>query len=51
MPPSKILVTGGTGVLGRRVVERLNSADVDVRVISRSGQPGTIRGDLARGRA
>lgn len=49
MPPSEILVTGGTGVLGRRVVERLDSADVEVRVLSRSGQPGTIRGDLARG--
>jgi uncharacterized protein YbjT (DUF2867 family) len=49
MPPSEILVTGGTGVLGRRVVERLESADVEVRVLSRSGQPGTIRGDLARG--
>jgi uncharacterized protein YbjT (DUF2867 family) len=47
--PSEILVTGGTGVLGRRVVEHLGSVDVEVRVLSRSGQAGTIRGDLATG--
>lgn len=49
MRPSEILVTGGTGVLGRRVVERLGLADVETRVLSRSGQADTIRGDLATG--
>lgn len=32
-----ILVTGGTGTLGRLVVERLRAAGHDVRVLSRSG--------------
>ncbi|MDQ3911040.1 MAG: NAD(P)H-binding protein [Actinomycetota bacterium] len=49
MRPSEVLVTGGTGVLGRRVVEHLGSADVEARVLSRSRQTGTIRGDLATG--
>lgn len=35
--------------MGRRVVELLDPADVEVRVLSRSGQTGTIRGDLATG--
>jgi uncharacterized protein YbjT (DUF2867 family) len=43
------LVTGGTGVLGRRVVERLSAAGVETRVLSRGGRPGTIRGDLLTG--
>ncbi len=46
---NEILVTGGTGVLGRRVVDRLRGADREVRVLSRSGRPGTIRGDLLTG--
>jgi uncharacterized protein YbjT (DUF2867 family) len=46
---SEVLVTGGTGVLGQRVVERLGSAGVEARVLSRSGRPGTIRGDLSTG--
>jgi uncharacterized protein YbjT (DUF2867 family) len=38
-PPaaSPILVTGGTGTLGRLVVERLRDAGCDVRVLSRRG--------------
>ena len=40
MRPSEILVTGGTGVLGRRGVEHLGSVDLEVRVLSRSGQAG-----------
>jgi uncharacterized protein YbjT (DUF2867 family) len=47
-----ILVTGGTGVLGRLVVERL-STRADVRVLSRRGTPiqgaEVIRGDLETG--
>jgi RNA polymerase sigma factor (sigma-70 family) len=39
----EILVTGGTGTLGRRV-DRLREAGREVRVLSRSGRPGTIRG-------
>jgi uncharacterized protein YbjT (DUF2867 family) len=49
MDASEILVTGGTGVLGRRVVDRLRAAGHDVRVLSRSGRPGTVRGDLSTG--
>ena len=49
MNTPQILVTGGTGVLGRRVVERLGSAGLEARVFSRSGKPGTIRGDLLTG--
>ena len=36
-------------MLGRRVVERLGSEGVGARVYSRSGRPGTIRGDLRTG--
>ena len=46
---SEVLVTGGTGVLGKRVVERLSFAGTEARVLSRSGRPGTIRGDLCTG--
>jgi uncharacterized protein YbjT (DUF2867 family) len=49
MSASEILVTGGTGVLGKRVVERLGSAGIEARVLSRSGRPGTVRGDLSTG--
>ncbi len=45
----QLLVTGGTGVLGRQVVGRLGSAGVGVRVLSHSGKPGTIHGDLLTG--
>jgi uncharacterized protein YbjT (DUF2867 family) len=40
-----ILVTGGTGTLGRRVVQRLGDADCGVRVLTRS----THEPDKARG--
>lgn len=46
MNDSEILVTGGTGLLGRRVVDRLRAAGHDPRVLSRSGRVGTVRGDL-----
>ena len=49
MSTPRVLVTGGTGVLGRRVVERLGSAGVEARVLSHSGRPGTIQGDLLTG--
>jgi uncharacterized protein YbjT (DUF2867 family) len=49
MNPPQVLVSGGTGVLGRRVVERLGSEGIRARVLSRSGRPGTIRGDLLTG--
>lgn len=49
MSETEILVTGGTGVLGRQVVERLRSSGEEVRVLSRGGRPGTVRGDLANG--
>jgi uncharacterized protein YbjT (DUF2867 family) len=59
---SRVLVTGGTGVLGRPTVQQLVAAGHDVRVLSRSGPmagtaPGTdgtgpvrLIGDLADGR-
>lgn len=52
--PAPILVTGGTGTLGRAVVARLRDAGSEVRVLSRSrrGPDGGIRyatGDLATG--
>jgi len=49
-----ILVTGGTGTLGRQVVSRLREAGLQVRVLSRRGgtsQDGLVlaTGDLATG--
>lgn len=35
-----ILVTGGTGTLGRVVVDRLRTAGADLRVLSRRSGPG-----------
>jgi uncharacterized protein YbjT (DUF2867 family) len=49
MNGTEILVTGGTGVLGSKVVERLRSEGIEPRVLSRSNRPGTIRGDLLTG--
>jgi len=46
---TEILVTGGTGVLGSEVVERLRSAGVGTRVLSHSNRPGTYGGDLLTG--
>jgi len=37
-----ILVTGGTGTLGRRVVPRLRQAGCQVRVLSRRGRAATL---------
>ena len=37
---SPILVTGGTGTLGRLVVPRLRDAGCDVRVLSRRSREG-----------
>jgi uncharacterized protein YbjT (DUF2867 family) len=45
-----ILVTGGTGTVGRPVVERLRERGADVRVLSRHGHgAGFFPGDLATG--
>jgi uncharacterized protein YbjT (DUF2867 family) len=49
-----ILVTGGTGTLGRLVVPRLRDAGCDVRVLSRRSRDGGkgvefVTGDLATG--
>jgi uncharacterized protein YbjT (DUF2867 family) len=51
---SPILVTGGTGTLGRHVVRRLRDAGYDVRVLSRRSHEATdgiqfLTGDLATG--
>jgi uncharacterized protein YbjT (DUF2867 family) len=44
-----ILVTGGTGGLGRPTVHRLKAAGYDVRVLSRSPGDGRVVGDLTTG--
>src|SRR5688500_5539804 len=51
---SSILVTGGTGTLGRQVVSRLRDAGAEVRVLSRNSHEGGdgieyVTGDLATG--
>jgi uncharacterized protein YbjT (DUF2867 family) len=49
MGDAEILVTGGAGILGSKVVERLRSAHIEPRVLSHSNRPGTIQGDLLTG--
>lgn len=44
-----ILVTGGTGHLGRPTVQSLRAAGHDVRVLSRKRGPGLTTGDLTKG--
>ena len=39
---TKVLVTGGTGVLGREVVARLRESGSTVRIMSRQSQPATL---------
>jgi uncharacterized protein YbjT (DUF2867 family) len=51
---SPILVTGGTGTLGRLIVPRLRAAGCDLRVLSRNDHPSAdgiayVSGDLASG--
>jgi uncharacterized protein YbjT (DUF2867 family) len=51
---STMLVTGGTGTLGRHVVARLREAGRDIRVLSRHSQAAAegveyVTGDLATG--
>ncbi len=50
MIDAPILVTGGTGTLGRAVVQRLREAGLEHRVLSRRSGPGLVSGDLADGR-
>jgi uncharacterized protein YbjT (DUF2867 family) len=45
----EILVTGGTGTLGRVVVERLQERGHVARVLSRRDGPGRMVGDLETG--
>lgn len=49
MNDTEILVTGGSGILGSKVVERLRFAGFRPRVLSHSGRPGTLHGDLLTG--
>jgi uncharacterized protein YbjT (DUF2867 family) len=49
MNASEVLVTGGTGSLGSRVVERLRAAGREARALSRGGRPCTVHGDLLTG--
>ena len=45
-----ILVTGGTGTLGRELVPLLRSRDAAVEVLSRTSHPAFRTGDLSTGR-
>ncbi|GAA0591542.1 NAD-dependent epimerase/dehydratase family protein [Kribbella sandramycini] len=47
---STLLVTGGTGFLGRPTVDRLRAAGHTVRVLSRRSGQGLVTGDLTTGR-
>jgi uncharacterized protein YbjT (DUF2867 family) len=49
MNAREILVTGGTGLLGSRVVDQLSEAGEDVRVMSRYRRANTVHGDLLTG--
>jgi len=49
MKAQNLLVTGGTGTLGPRVTKRLGAEGREVRVMSRSGRSGTVKGDLLTG--
>jgi hypothetical protein len=49
MNASELLVTGGTGTLGSRGVTRLRGTGGGLGILSRSGEPGTITGDLITG--
>ncbi|MFE3441396.1 SDR family oxidoreductase [Nocardia sp. NPDC059180] len=44
-----VLITGGTGALGKLIVERLRSTDHEIRVLSRRPGAGTHVGDLQTG--
>lgn len=44
-----ILVTGGTGTLGRQVVPLLREAGDEVRILTRQHRPGHLTGDLETG--
>lgn len=46
-----VLVTGGTGTLGRHIVPRLRATTAEVRVLTRNNNPeeGQLTGDLATG--
>jgi uncharacterized protein YbjT (DUF2867 family) len=46
---ARLLVTGGTGHLGRPTVERLRVDGQEVRVLSRRSGPGLTTGDLRTG--
>ncbi|MBM7830711.1 uncharacterized protein YbjT (DUF2867 family) [Agromyces cerinus] len=46
---AEILVTGATGTVGRRLVERLRDRGDSVRALSRRSGPDLVTGDLATG--
>ena len=43
----RVFVTGGTGLVGRRVVARLRARGDDVAVLSRRAGPDVVTGDPA----
>ena len=47
---SVVLVTGGTGTLGKKLTSPLSQRDHDVRVLTRRPQAGTHQGDLSTGK-
>ena len=46
---ARVLLTGGTGTLGRRLRPRLEAAGHDVRILSRRPGPAVAQGDLVTG--
>ncbi|HEV2814838.1 MAG TPA: NAD(P)H-binding protein [Solirubrobacteraceae bacterium] len=47
--PRTILVTGATGYVGGRLIERLEREDVELKAMSRSGKDGRVKGDVVSG--
>src|SRR5262249_31323983 len=45
---TRVLVTGGTGVLGREVVSRLSAKGYTARIMSRSPRPGATQVEWAQ---
>ena len=45
MPPGKLLVLGGTGVLGSAVCRRAVNRGLPVVSLTRRGRPSRLRGD------
>jgi GDP-4-dehydro-6-deoxy-D-mannose reductase len=47
MTPTRVLVTGATGLVGRAVLKRLSGGPFETIAVARSGQEGQVKADLA----